>query len=102
MVSRDIASRENWSFFPLYLSWIFLSCGAISKERRWLLICFTNSGISAARTTKTNPTIDNTQVSPSSGFIPSVVMTVWKATRIASMAHLIGQRIIPKISMRLG
>src|ERR1700759_5497750 len=26
--SREAMSRENWSFLPLYLTWIFLSWGA--------------------------------------------------------------------------
>ena len=55
IVSRDIASREYWSFLPLYLSWIFLSCGATSSMRRWLLIWRTKIGISAARTTMHEP-----------------------------------------------
>ena len=32
------------------------------------LICLTNSGISAARTTRVRPTIDSTQAAPPSGF----------------------------------
>ncbi len=95
MVSRDMASRENWSFLPLYLSWIFLSCGATSSMRRWLLICLTKIGMSAARTTMTRPTIDSTQVTPASGSMPMVVHSQWNATRISSMAHLMGHRSVP-------
>ena len=101
MVSRDIASRENWSFLPLYLSWIFFSCGATSSMRRWLLICRTKIGISAARTTMTRPTIDSTQVIPAFGSSPTNVHREWKATRISSMTHLMGQRMMLMMSMEL-
>ena len=35
------------------------------------LICFTNSGISAARTVSVRPMIDSTQMPPLSGSMPS-------------------------------
>ena len=101
MVSRDIASRENWSFLPLYLSWIFFSCGATSSMRRWLLIWRTKIGISAARTTMTRPTIESTQVRPAFGSSPMNVHREWKATRISSMTHLMGQRMMLMMSMEL-
>ena len=102
IVSRDIASRENWSFLPLYLSWIFLSCGATSSMRRWLLIWRTKIGISAARTTMTRPTIESTHVTPASGSRPKNVHIEWKATRISSITHLMGQRIRLRMSMGAG
>ena len=102
MVSRDIASRENWSFLPLYLSWIFFSCGATSSMRRWLLIWRTKIGMSAARTTITRPVIARTQVMPAAGSIPRKVHSEWNATRISSMAHLMGQRRMLKKSIGAG
>ena len=71
MVSRDIASREYWSFLPLYLSWIFLICGAIAIILRWLLNIRSVTGMSAARTTSTRPRIDRIQVMPAAGSIPT-------------------------------
>ena len=60
------------------------------------MICFTKIGMSAALTTSTKPTIENTQVMPASAFIPTVVSAVWNPTKIASISHLIGHRIISK------
>ena len=100
MVSRDMASRENWSFLPLYLSWIFFSCGATSSMRRCDLIWRTKIGISAARTTKVRKMIDSTQVMPALGSMPRFSKTQWKPTRMAETTHLRGQRIVPMRSMR--
>ena len=69
---------------------------------RWLLICLTNTGISAARTTSTKPTIDSTQTMPALVPSGSAIMSAnseWKLTKISSMTHLIGQRIAPMTSI---
>ena len=73
-----------------------MSCGATSSILRWLLICRTKIGISAARTTSTRPTIDSTQVMPAAGSIPSAVSSVWNPTRIASITHLMREEDVLK------
>src|ERR1041384_498347 len=72
--------------------------------RRWLLICRTKIGMSAARTTRTRPTMESTQVSPASGFSWTIcVQNQWNPTRIASITHLIGhRRVLKKPTMSTG
>ncbi len=50
------------------------------------LICLTNSGISAARTTRVRPTIDRAQVTPPSGFMPMFESSQCQATMMADTA----------------
>jgi hypothetical protein len=99
IVSRDIASREYWSFLPLYLSWIFLIFGAISIMRRWFLIIRSVTGISADRTTMTRPRIDRIQVMPAFGSRPTSVHTQWNPVSRSSISHLIGHRTMLMVEM---
>jgi hypothetical protein len=59
------------------------------------LICFTNSGMSAERTTSTNPTIASTQVMPAAAGKPIAVNSQCQDTSTSSTSHLSGQRMIP-------
>ena len=87
-----IRSRDSRSVLPRYFFWSFSSSGWTSIILRWLRICLTKTGIRAALTNKTRPTMASTHEIPESKPSPRELKTVWKLTRINSISHLIGHK----------
>ena len=78
----------SWASFSR--SWPYFFCssftlGWISCMFRLDLICFTNSGISAARITRVSPMIDSAQPAPPDGE-RTVLRTWWKPTSTTEIA----------------
>ena len=105
IVSAVIAWRDSGSLLPLYFFWIFCSSGWIICILREAMICLKNSGIIAARITRTRPTIDSAQVHPDAAGSPMWSSPAWKPYMIHATSHSIGAMIVlkksPMLSLRL-